>query len=319
MARVYLKELALSLPKGALRGALWLGLIALLAACAAPATPTPTSEAELGKIAPNHHKLVSPGWVADLIAGGNPGTADSPSTYPGKGYVIAHASTLYWKGEPGYDPNEDYDSGHIPGAIHIPINTLDTTVPGGIYPWTNPDDGNLLPPAQLQMVIENYGIAHDKTVVVYCGEKSYSSGCYRLAWALMYAGVEDVRVLNGGYKAWVANGGAIETTPNTPTPVAFGITVPGHPEYLATTADVEVMRTDPASVVVDIRSWKEFGGADLGVHYEFFTAEGHIPGAVWGRNMDWYTNDDGTLRSYTEVEQEWRDLGITPDKKVTFY
>ena len=57
-----------------------------------------------------------------------------------------------------------------------------------VYPYTRPSDGNLLPDDQLQAFIENLGIAHDTTVILY----SKSSGAiqpFRTAWALMYAGV----------------------------------------------------------------------------------------------------------------------------------
>jgi len=270
---------------------------------------------------PNYHKLVYPAWVEELIAGGDPGMANTPPTYPGNGYVIIEASSLYWKGAAnpdGYNPHEDYELGHIPGAISIPLNTLDTTVDGGIYPWTCPEDGNLLPPSELQSVIESYGITYDKTAVVYCGNNSYLGGCYRVAWALMCAGVEDVRVLNGDLTAWLSNGGTLETTPNVTNPVDFGIPVPAqHPIYRTTTEEVEAMLLDPSAVVVDIRSWEEHIG-DVN-NYDFFDAKGHIPGDVYGENMGWYLDADETLRSYTEVEKMWWDRGITPNKKITFY
>ncbi|MDY6853288.1 MAG: rhodanese-like domain-containing protein [Thermodesulfobacteriota bacterium] len=270
----------------------------------------------------NYHKLVYPAWVEELIAGGNPGIADSPATYPGNGYIIIEASSLYWKGAAnpdGYNPHEDYESGHIPGAISIPLNTLDTTVEGGIYPWTCPEDGNLLPPSELQSVIEGYGITYDITAIVYCGKNSYLGGCYRVAWALMCAGVEDVRYLNGDLPAWLSNGGTLENTPNVlPNPVDFGIPIPAqHPIYRTTTEEVEEMLLDPSAVVVDIRSWEEHIG-DVNP-YDFFDTKGHIPGDVYGENMGCYLDGDGTLRSYTEVKKMWCDRGITPNKKVTFY
>jgi len=257
---------------------------------------------------PNYHKLVYPGWVKALIAGGNPGTSGTPPTYLGKKYVIIRAMS-----QKDGDSTADYDAGHIPGAIHFNFYRLEPNWP--VYPYTKPSDGNLKPDADLQATIESLGITHDTTVIIY----NNGSPSGRLAWALMYAGVEDVRILNGGWGAWVADGGTIETTPNTPVPVAFGKTVPVHPEYLATTSYVDALRVDPSGVLADIRRWEEYIGTYHSYLHANFERRGHIPGAVWAHdNPEYYDAADNTLRSYTEIEQLWKGLGITPDKKVGF-
>jgi thiosulfate/3-mercaptopyruvate sulfurtransferase len=231
-------------------------------------------------ILPNYKKLVYPAWVEELIARGNPGTAGSPPTYPGKGYAIVQVS----------DSVKGYNSGHIPSAINAFFSAF------------NGKDKSLLPDSQLQTAIENLGIANDTTVILY-GTSAPAVG--RFAWTLMYAGVEDVRVLNGGYDAWVGSGGREETIGNSPTPVSFGINVPGHSEYLATMTDVQKDVLDQDAVLADIRTLEEF-------------MDGHIPG---GTLMDWtdWLDSDGTFRSYAEVEQIWNDYGIRADNKVTFY
>jgi len=286
----------------------------------------------------NYEKLVYPAWVQQLIAGGNPGTAGSPPTYSGKPYVIVHASSLYWpeaKNPDGYNPNADYESGHIPGAINIPLHTFDIPeVPEGIYPWTCPEDGNLKAPEKLKAAIESYGITHDTMVIVYSGDESYISGAYRVAWALMYAGVADVRYLNGDLDLWRESGGEIETVTNTPIAVEdFGATVPAHPEYYATTAEVEEMVNNPEAVIGDDRRWNEYASDDesLACGYEFFCVTGHIATAVWVKNQSWYLdniysgNDENsashpaTMRSYTEIQKMWSDVGITTDTEVAFH
>ncbi len=284
---------------------------------------------------PRYEKLVPASWVDALIKGGNPGKPNHPPTYPGNRYVIIHASSLYWKGAAnpkGYNPHADYESGHIPGAISIPLHVFDVPQKQGIYPWTKPEDGNLLPPEELKAAIERYGIKHDDTVVVYCGNKSYVGGAYRIAWALMYAGVKDVRYLNGDLAAWVENGGKLETKFNVPKPVPdFGRSVPAHPEYLVTTKQVEEMCSDNNAVIADDRSRQEFAAKDKsGCYYEFFCAPGHVPKSVWVHDMYWYLDDFNgwrkpgyykpcSLRSYPIIKKEWEKLGVTPDKKIAFY
>ena len=249
----------------------------------------------------NYQALVYPGWVDALIKGQN------PPTYPGNGYVIIEAMS-----NRGGDNTTSYDAGHIPHAIYLNIYALEPNYP--VYPYSHPSDGNIMPDAELQAFIENMGISTETTVVI---SGSSLTTAARPAWALMYAGVKDVRILNGGYKAWLAAGYEIETKPNMPSPVAFGAIAPIHSEYLANTEEVAEFNTGPAAVLADIRRWEEFTGAPGSNTYLHFDDEGRIPGATWGYNNDAYSDEDGTLR--TEMENMWKDLGITRDKKVIFY
>ena len=162
--------------------------------------------------------------------------------------------------------------------------------------------------------------------------KSYIGGVYRIAWALLCAGVKDVRYLNGDLAMWFENGGTLETKFNQPRPVSdFGVPVPAHPEYLATSKKVESMCADKNAVIADDRSWTEFSARDKkGCYYEFFCVPGHVPNAVWVHDMYWYLDDfnswrkpgyykPATLKSYTLIKQEWEKRGVTPDKKIAFY
>ncbi|MDY6855230.1 MAG: rhodanese-like domain-containing protein [Thermodesulfobacteriota bacterium] len=229
---------------------------------------------------PNYQKLVYPGWVEELITGSNPGTEGSPATYPGKGYTIIEVS----------ETSENYDTGHIPGAINA------------YFAIFNGDNKSLLPDIELQGAIENLGITYDSTVILY-GRSAPAVG--RFAWTLMYAGVEDVRILNGGYNAWIKNNGAKETTENASVSVPFKRDVPGHPEYLATMSDVQKALQSGDIMLFDIRTFQEY-------------TDGHIPGGIL---MDWndWLDTDGTFRSYIEVEQMWSDFGIHRDDKIIFY
>jgi thiosulfate/3-mercaptopyruvate sulfurtransferase len=80
---------------------------------------------------------------------------------------------------------------------------------------------------------------------------------------------------------------------------------------------------DPGGVLVSIRSWPEFIGETSG--YSYIAPKGRIAGAVWGNagsdaySMGHYRNLDNTMRDYHEIEANWRDVGITPDKRVAFY
>ena len=66
--------------------------------------------------------------------------------------------------------------------------------------YESPHDANVKAIPELQQFLGGIGISADKTVVVYGND---IMSCGRVAWALLLAGVKDVRVLNGGYDAWI--------------------------------------------------------------------------------------------------------------------
>ena len=77
-------------------------------------------------------------------------------------------------------------------------------------------DGNLLNDQSLVESIAELGISKNTTVVVYGkGDAPIMSAC-RALWALMYAGLEDVRLLNGNFDEWKRYGGEIIDRPSEP-------------------------------------------------------------------------------------------------------
>jgi thiosulfate/3-mercaptopyruvate sulfurtransferase len=260
---------------------------------------------------PKYQMIVNAAWVNDLIS------ADNPQTYSGKGFVVLELVSCN-----DCDPITRYNNGHIPGAIHLNIRSLNKDYP--IIQCTI-DNGKLLYGADLQSRIEDLGITKDTTVVLY--EYWDATWAARIAWALLYAGVKDVRILNGAWNAWVRGGYPIETTPNTGQHVDFGAVIPVHPEYRCETSDVKAMISDPSAVIADTRSWDEYIGLITGYPDDpCYPFKGRIPSAVWVHDWDWYFHwkdhnawvDDlgnNNLRDYTEVEQMFKEAGLTPDKK----
>ncbi len=263
-----------------------------------------------------YEKLVNPAWVMDLIEGKN------PATYPGKGYVIVEAR--YLKSTTTGDSADPADEECIPGALRVhPCYFEHENDTSKYYPnYTHPDDGNLLPADRLESALLNLGITKDTTVVVYGNGVIIPMTASRVAWALMYAGVEDVRILNGGYTAWLAAGGPVSPSPAKPVPASdFGTAVPAHPEYLATTELVEEISKNGVgpSVLTDVRLISEYIGEDVD-HYPFFKTTGHIPNAVWfGDWVELIDLHDSTFRSYTQVENHLKSLGIHKQVEPIFY
>ncbi|STV91321.1 thiosulfate sulfurtransferase ynjE [Klebsiella michiganensis] len=102
----------------------------------------------------------------------------SPPRLPGTG----RCSRAAW-GAPKF-----YLLSHIPGAGYIDTNEVESEPL-----WNKVSD------AQLKAMLAKHGIRHDTTVILY-GRDVYAAA--RVAQIMLYAGVKDVRLLDGGWKTW---------------------------------------------------------------------------------------------------------------------
>ena len=258
--------------------------------------------------APNYEGLVSAVWVKALIDFHQP-NLQSPRTptYRNNHFVILEAS---WA---NIDKAEDYRRGHIPGAIHLNTDELENGFPR----W------KLRPERELQPVIGQHGITPQTTVIVY-GQQLVAAA--RVWWVLKYAGVADVRLLDGGFEMWEALGYPRETVLQTPVPVAFEARV--NSNLLATTGYVRSNLESQRLWLADARSEAEFKGNKSG--YQYLDCKGRIPTSIAIGNADdrsaLYTRRDGRLRDPAEVDALWRERGMVAtkqtgsfDREVIFY
>jgi molybdopterin synthase sulfurtransferase len=248
-------------------------------------------------------EIVYPAWVKALIDYHKAdSTSPAPLEYP---YDRSHKYLIFETQWGSFDDmaqgwaDNSYLIGHIPGAIHSNSDTYENGAPR----WF------LIPDDELKAAIGSMGITDDTTVVVYSDSRIFAA---RLWWILKYAGVTDVRFMNGGYQQWLANGYDTETTINYPVPTTFSGTT--HPEYLATTEYVFSQYTNTGTTLIaDVRSKDEYDGLISG--YSYVNAKGRIPNSVWASDGDdgssVYNDSDGTLRSYPEVRDFWKGIGIT--------
>jgi 3-mercaptopyruvate sulfurtransferase SseA len=259
----------------------------------------------------NYEKLVNPEWVAALLAGG------SPDTYRGDDFGVFHVN---------FGVPEEFEEGHLPGAHYLDTNWLEAS-----------DNWNRRSPAELESALASLGISPSTTVVLYGrdtlgnpnekwpGRRAGQIAATRAAAILLYAGVKDVRLLDGGYDNWVSSGYPLESGSTTPTPISdFGLSIPQRPEIIVDTADAKAILSDPAgAALVSVRTWKEHTGQVSG--YNYIEPRGRIAGDVWGNcgsdayHMQHYRNVDNTMRAYPEIAANWAAAGITADKWVAFY
>jgi molybdopterin synthase sulfurtransferase len=269
----------------------------------------PDPDRPLRRLARYQH-LVHPGWLDALIRGATP---EAP---PARDLVLCHAH---------FDHPEDYARGHIPTALSLDTNTLES-----------PETWNRRSPAELRDTLLALGIRRDSTVVVYGryshptyeqpepGKSAGQLAAMRCAIILLYAGVEDVRVLNGGIHSWEAAGLPLSTDPVAPRPADdFGVEIPAHPEYILDLPEARRLLDAHNGELVSVRSWEEYIGERSGYHY--IDRKGRIPGAVFGNagsdayHMENLRNLDNTTREAGEVEGAWAGAGIVRDKHIAFY
>jgi len=239
---------------------------------------------------PRYERLVPPVWLQQLVQQGDP-----------RDYQVVEVA---WR------KKQRYESGHIPGAVYLDTDEIESE-----SLW------NVVSPEQLERTLLSLGITKDTLVVVYGRD---STPATRAALVLMYAGVADVRLLNGGYAAWQNAGLAtvIGDVAREPARV-FAATVPVHPEWIIDTTQAKQVLAARDGRLVSIRSWSEYVGQTSG--YSYIKPKGRIRGAVWGHagtdrdHMQDFRNPDDTLRNFRDIAALWRDWDIEPQHRISFY
>ncbi len=260
---------------------------------------------------PNHDKLVHTEWLRQVLEGGRPEAA------PTGPFLLFHVN---------FGVPEEYEEGHIPGALYLDTNRLES-----------PDDWNRRSPEELEQALCSLGVTRDTTVVLYGrdteghanekwpGRRAGQIAASRAAMILRYSGVDDVRLLDGGYDWWVRAGNPLETIIREPAPVSsFGVQIPLRPEIIVDIDEAKQILADRQSAaLVSVRTWNEHIGKVSG--YNYIDPAGRIAGDLWGNcgsdayHMQHYRNVDNTMRAYPEIASNWEEAGITADKRVAFY
>ena len=194
---------------------------------------------------------------------------------------------------------EAFAEGHVPGAAYVDLDRDLAGPPGagGRHPL----------PARADFVaaVRRAGVSSTRPVVVYDDWSGRAAG--RAWWLLRHHGHPDVRVLDGGWPAWVAAGGAVETGQPGITPGDF---TPGEPLVDLVEAD----DVPSVAVLVDAREPERFRGESEPLD----PVAGHVPGAVnvpTSRNLA----EDGRFRSAGELAATYAEVGAVPGADVAAY
>jgi thiosulfate/3-mercaptopyruvate sulfurtransferase len=231
-----------------------------------------------------------------------------------------------------------YREGHIPGAVYLDWST-DLVDPHHEIAFM------LAPPDRFAAVLWSRGIGDEDTLAAYADE--HGSGPYRLWWASRVYGHDTVRVLDGGWEKWVAEGRptdrAVEGHPSgtqgrpapSASPASAGNdsvdpwTARRGPDAIATADDVMAAEARGDVVVLDSRPPEQFRGEAVWFETGPVPADrdgiAHTPrgdlraGRVpWARSVpaDELYRADRTMKPPEELRTLFARVGVEPGTSV---
>jgi len=198
-------------------------------------------------------------------------------------------------------PPEAYAAGHIPSAIHIDlwgVSLIDTDpAPLKAFMW------------MIEHVMAVHGVDASTPVVVYDEHSGVRAA--RAFWFLEHFGHPAVRLLDGGFNAWLAAG--LPVTRDAAPPPKSEWTGGRNERTLATWKDVKNAIGSTDAVIVDTRTDAEHEGSLVRAR-----RGGAVPGAVhieWTRNL----GESGEFKPASELKKMYTDAGVTPEREVITY
>jgi thiosulfate/3-mercaptopyruvate sulfurtransferase len=222
-----------------------------------------------------------------------------------------HMATTDWLAEHLDDPNvvvvdqdlpDNYARVHIPGAVvykdHYYKELSDT--PYIQDAWT------------FAMTMESLGIGDNTTVIAYDSDANHVAA--RLFWALKYYGHEDVKILDGGFPKWLAEGKPLSR--KVPTPGSASFTSRPQADLFSDKDEVLACTTDNDAIMLDVRSDEERNGTN-----KRGTARGgRIGNSVHIEWKNFITDGDvPVIKPADELREILEANGVTPEKKVVTY
>lgn len=205
-------------------------------------------------------------------------------------------------------PAEDFAIGHIEGSRHLDLYgiSLNDSSEGPLNSFL----------AIFRVLFGTRGVTDGQPVVIYDHETGERAA--RAVWLLAVLGHRDVRILDGGTRAWTSSGHRLVRLDGAAPPVDPAKAPPTPPPYrgspnldlLATRFDVHRAIGDEGTVIVDVRRESEYRGTERRAR-----RAGTIPGAVhvfWRDHLD----GEGRFRPPEEIRDLYAAKGATPDKTI---
>ncbi|HLX46723.1 MAG TPA: sulfurtransferase [Streptosporangiaceae bacterium] len=202
-------------------------------------------------------------------------------------------------GPPGID---SYRAGHLPGAVYVDLDRDLSGPPGQAGRHPLPEAGGF------QATMRRAGVRDGHPVVVY--DDGGTLAAARAWWLLRYFGHDQVRVLDGGFRAWQAAGQPLTEAEPSPPPGDFTAR-PGHMPLIDADGASATART---GLLLDVRAPERYRGDSEPID----PVGGHIPGAVNAPFTGSLTGE-GTFRDPAELRERFAALGAAPGGPVAAY
>lgn len=211
------------------------------------------------------------------------------------------------------ESNEDillYDTGHIPGAVHIDWRR----------DLQDPVMRDYISPGAFAELCRSHGISPDTTCVFY-GDKSNWWACYAL-WAFRLFGHDKVKILNGGRDKWIAEKRPLTREKPSYSRSDYPTPTERKDHEIRAFANEALAQSQQRKPLIDVRSPGEFVGEIT--HMPEYPQEGvlrggHIPHAC---SVPWKTavNDDGTFKSADDLKKIYTEgCKLKPDEDIVVY
>lgn len=195
---------------------------------------------------------------------------------------------------------DDYKAGHVPGSVNVV----------GLYVAAGGLSNEVPPADDLGDIIADAGIDAKSTVVVVESDGARFAWATRVAWTLVYAGIPNVTILDGGYAEWKKAGKPEATGLDFKDSTEFEVKfVEG---YIATKD--YVLKNIKKAQIVDARNYDTYFGV---TKQGFVDQFGHIPGA-FALPSAWITVN-GLVRPKAELEEIVKALKLDPKKEAIIH
>ncbi|MGO4560136.1 sulfurtransferase [Mesorhizobium sp. 2RAF21] len=200
---------------------------------------------------------------------------------------------------------KEYLAGHIPTAVFVDLPTELAGVEKG-FSGRRP-----LPEIHdLQRDARRWGVRENSAVVVYDNNSGQQAS--RAWWVLRWAGLTDVRLLDGGFAAWQAAG--LQVTRDVP--------LPSHGDVSLSAGHLPTIDADQAAALpgegtlLDARGASAYRGKPTEPGQP---GEGHIPGAVSAPTTENLDPTTGLFASEKELRSRFETLNVTGETPLGVY
>lgn len=200
----------------------------------------------------------------------------------------------------------EYDAGHIPGAVFVPLQELSAPAdPNGLAL-------ELPTVEQLKPALEKFGISNDSRVIVYFG-KDWVSPTTRVYFTLDVFGLGGITsILDGGMPAWVAAGQTLSK--DVPVKKPGLIKLDKNQKAIARADWVKANLGKDDVKVIDSRTAEFYDGSSAGN----MPRAGHIKGAK-SIPFTSFTDTNLKFKDDAAIRKMFADAGVKPYDTVVTY